>query len=108
MGERAAARFLRREGYTILERNVRLRLGEIDIVARDGNTLCIVEVKRRLSPRRGSPEEGITAEKLRRLRRLVLLYRRIRRLPDGPVRIDMVAIDDRGNRRSIRLHRDIG
>lgn len=63
-GEREAARFLRRKGMRILTRNYRTPRGEIDLIARDGDTLVFVEVKSR---RRGLPAEAVTAEKQRRL-----------------------------------------
>ena len=46
-GEEEAARFLTRSGYAILDRNVRTRAGEIDLVAKEGKTLVFVEVKTR-------------------------------------------------------------
>ncbi len=108
VGERIAARYLAEQGYEILQRNVRFPMGEIDIVGRDGKDLCIVEVKRRISPRKGSPEEAVTQKKLDRLRRLAQAYVKRERLGDVPVRIDVVAVDDRGESRQIRLHRNVG
>src|SRR6185437_3918670 len=63
-GERAAARYLRSKGLRIITRGYRTRLGEIDLIARDGDTLVFVEVKSR---RRGVPAEAVTLAKQRRL-----------------------------------------
>jgi len=57
--EAAAARYLKRRGYRILERNLRTRLGEIDIVATDGNWLVVVEVPGKRSP----AKSGISSER---------------------------------------------
>ena len=43
-GEELAAVFLKKHGYKVLEMNFRIRLGEIDIIARDGSILCFIEV----------------------------------------------------------------
>ena len=59
-GERFAARQLRRWGYRVLERNVRLGRYEIDIIAREGNTIAFVEVKTRRSADVASPEVNVT------------------------------------------------
>ncbi|WP_369052862.1 YraN family protein [Kineococcus terrestris] len=69
-GERVAVRWLTGAGMTVLDRNWRCRLGEIDVVARDGDDLVVCEVKTRRSLATGSPLEAVTAAKLARLRRL--------------------------------------
>ncbi len=101
-GERAAARFLKRAGYRVLARNVRVRVGEADLVCldRDRRTIVIVEVKAR---RRGSaghpasdsiaPEAAITAHKQRKLREITRSLVKLNRWDDRPVRIDVVAIE---------------
>jgi putative endonuclease len=95
-GERAAAQFLRRRGYRILLRGFRTPLGEVDLIARDGDTLVFVEVKSR---RRGEPAEAVTLEKQRRLTRASLQFLRRHDLLEQRSRFDVVAIvwaDDRG------------
>lgn len=69
-----AAAFLEREGLTIIERNYRCRLGEIDLVARDGATTVFVEVRQRASSAFGGAAASITASKRRRLLRAARHY----------------------------------
>lgn len=66
-GEELAARFLRGNGYRILARNYRCPRGEIDIIARDGETVVFVEIKGRSTRRFGSPLDAVTPAKRRRL-----------------------------------------
>lgn len=80
-------------GYRLLERNVRLGRGEIDIVARDGSILVFVEVRTRRGSAQGLPEESITWRKKRTLRHLVDQYLQSRRLTDVQCRIDVVVIE---------------
>jgi putative endonuclease len=88
-GERAAARFLRREGMRILTRGYDTLWGEIDLIARDGDILVFVEVKTR---RRGTPAEAVTPEKQRRLTLAALHFLRRRNLLEQRSRFDVVAI----------------
>ena len=93
-GERAAARHLRRRGYRVLRRNVRLPDGEIDLVALapDGRTIVIVEVKTRAADAPVAPEESVTGAKRRKL--VSLAERLVSRngWEGRPVRIDVVAV----------------
>ena len=91
-GEEFATRYLRENGYRILGQNVRARLGEIDVIARDGTTLCFVEVKARSDPAFGLPEERVDFHKQKRLVRLASWYLQTRRLHDVPVRFDVVSV----------------
>ena len=74
MGEGLAADFLMKKGYRILERNFRTKLGEIDIVAKDKDTICFIEVKSRTDFSFGSPLESITAFKRKKLSQVALSY----------------------------------
>jgi putative endonuclease len=91
-GEDLAAVALKKQGYKILERNYVTPLGEIDLVARQGKTLVIVEVKTRKSMRFGSPQEAVAAAKQAKLRRLADYYLKEKRLAGIPVRFDVVAV----------------
>ena len=92
-GENLACAELRRRGYAILERRYRTRLGEIDIIARDGATLVFVEVKARLTDDFGGAAAAVTAWKQRRIARMAMDYLSRRTQADCPCRFDVVAID---------------
>jgi putative endonuclease len=91
-GEQLAARFLAEAGLLILDRNWRCKHGEIDIVALDGRTLVICEVKTRSGLRFGSPIEAITRQKAWRLRKLAVLWVNAHGLIFGEIRIDAVGV----------------
>ncbi|MBT9163479.1 MAG: hypothetical protein DDT24_00386 [Chloroflexi bacterium] len=92
-GEGAAEEYLKKCGYRILETNFRCVLGEIDIVAREGDSLVFVEVRTRRSLAFGSPEESITAAKKAKLIKLGQYYVQAHQDSPSPWRIDMVAIE---------------
>ncbi|WP_394214572.1 YraN family protein [Brachybacterium vulturis] len=91
-GEDLAAAHLGACGWQIVERNLRLRHGELDIVALAHTTLVFVEVKTRRSFVTGVPQAAVTPDKLRRLRRLAGAYLMERSTPHRDVRIDVVAV----------------
>src|SRR5215203_1370889 len=91
-GENLACRELERRGYAILARRYRLRGGEIDIIARDGETTVFVEVKARDSLEYGSGGEAVTWQKRRRLAHVALDYLARERLTERPCRFDVVSI----------------
>lgn len=98
-GEDIAAAFLRSRGFRILERQVRIsRMGEIDIVALDGQALVFVEVKTRKGDSFGSPEEAVTPSKLRTIAACAESWRIMKGCSARLYRIDVIAIDlaDRG------------
>lgn len=112
LGERAAERHLRREGYHLLGRNVRIPLGEADLVfeSPDRSVVVIVEVKARVvspgEPER-LPERALTRAKARKLVTLARELARRHGWTDRPVRIDLVAVEfEPGGRkpRAIRHH----
>jgi len=112
-GERAAARHLRRAGYQILGRNLRVPMGEADIVCRapDGRTIVLVEVKARVvgaarSPMQRSTESAVDEDKRRTLRAILRHLGSHNRWSRHARRIDVIAIDfdDRGELRSLRHH----
>ena len=91
-GEQLAAGFLAEAGLMVLERNWRCKQGEIDIVAVDGTTLVICEVKTRSGLRFGTPLEAITRQKAWRLRKLAVLWVNAHGLIFEEIRIDIVGI----------------
>ncbi len=88
-GERVAARFLKRRGFKILVRNYDAPSGELDLIARDGDSLVFVEVKTR---REGTPAEAVTDEKQRRMTLASLHFLRRHRALEVRSRFDVVAI----------------
>lgn len=90
--EHRAARFLVAHGYTIVARNFRTRFGELDIVARDGDTLVFVEVRRRSSADFGHAAESVNALKRARVSKQALRYLAIARPAFSTARFDIVAI----------------
>ncbi|XID95152.1 YraN family protein [Paenibacillaceae bacterium WGS1546] len=92
-GEAAAADYLQRAGYTVVERNWRCRSGEIDLIARDGGTLVFVEVRSRTNPLRyGTAAESVTFRKVRQVRELAAVYLKLSGSADEPIRFDVVAV----------------
>lgn len=96
-GESVAAHHLEAKGYQIVERNWRCGLGEIDLVAKSGTDYIFVEVKTRRGKRMGSPEEGLTAAKSKKLLQLGTQYV-VEHDLDVDWQIDLVAVelDDKG------------
>lgn len=91
--EEKACLYLKKNGLKILERNFRIRQGEIDIVAWDRGTLVFVEVKFRKDASKGLPEEAVDRKKQKQISRVALFYLSFRHLPlTPPCRFDVVAI----------------
>ena len=90
--EDAAATYLARAGFKILERNVRLGHGEIDLVCRDRDVVVFVEVKCRRATWGDPPAAAVSWHKQRRLTRLAQHYLKWRRLEDARCRFDVVSV----------------
>lgn len=91
-GENYACLDLERRGYAILDRRYRTRAGEIDVVARDGDTLVFIEVKARRSRRFGAAVDAITGQKRRKLLQMASFYILARRLGHARCRFDVVTV----------------
>ena len=91
--EAAAERLLRQKGYRILDRNVRIGRGELDIVARMGETVIFVEVKARRTDHYGGLPHAVTARKERQLIQLAARYLARRHLERQPCRFDVLLYD---------------
>lgn len=116
-GEDVAARWLAEAGMTVLDRNWRCRtgglVGELDIVALDGDVLAVCEVKTRTESGLQEPAEGVTPDKAGRLRALAEGWVRERwrgPLPPGGLRIDVLCVlhGRRGPARVTRLRGAVG
>lgn len=91
MGEGLAVTFLKKKGYKLITQNFKTRIGEIDIIARDGDTLVFVEVKTRESIAYGKPFEAVDYFKKRKIANVALLYlKKLKEIP--PCRFDVVSI----------------
>lgn len=92
-GESLACKYIEKLGYQILERNFRIRGGEIDIIALDGKELVFIEVKTRLTHEFGNPFEAITPWKIKFLLKAALFYIVKTNWGDKPYRLDAVGVD---------------
>jgi len=90
-GEEQAAVYLQRQGLQIVERNYRCPLGEIDIIARDGDCLVFCEVKTRSSSRYGLPQEAVAWSKQQKIIKVASWYLGDRE-PATDIRFDVIAI----------------
>lgn len=103
LGEKLARDFLKKQGYHIIETNYRCPEGEIDIVARDKDSLVFVEVRTKTSPDFGSPEESITTAKKERLRAVASSYLQTHDNLSSSWRIDVVAVELDQKRKPLRI-----
>lgn len=90
-GEDLAEAYIRKRGYRILERNFRTPVGEIDLIARDGEQIVFIEVKARMNDGFGKPFEAVTPKKQERIRKAALLYLK-RMKTEAPARFDVISI----------------
>jgi putative endonuclease len=93
LGENLACTVLKRRGYEIIATRYRTKLGEIDIVARDGDTTVFVEVKARAGDEFGGAAAAVTAWKQRKVALMAMDYLGRHRLDDQPCRFDVVTVD---------------
>ena len=91
-GEEAACALLKKNGYKVLVRNYKNKLGEIDIIAYDKDTLCFIEVKSRRSDKFGLPQEAIFAPKQKKISKVALSFLKEKNLFDKKARFDVVSV----------------
>jgi putative endonuclease len=106
IGEDDAVSWLERQGYKVVERNVVNHAGEIDLVAREGETLCFVEIKARASGAYGLAIEAVDFRKQRRISRAASLYLAMKGPRDAPCRFDVLGLDKQGDGWRYTLVRD--
>jgi len=92
LGEKIATNYLKKNGYSIIDRNFKVKFGEIDIVASKGDVIHIIEVKTKTSDNKGLPYEQVNSKKLRNLIKLSSLYSKYKKLKDSKLSIDIVSI----------------
>ena len=92
LGEKAALTTLKNKGYKIIAVNYRNRFGEIDLVARDGETLVFIEVKTRLTDTCGLPQDSVVQSKQKKISRVAVGFLKENNLLDKKARFDVVSV----------------
>lgn len=90
--EKLAAKYLEEKGYEILERNYRIRTGEIDLIARDARYLVFIEVKYRKNLQMGDPLEAVDVRKQQRIYQTARYYLHQKKWENMPCRFDVIGI----------------
>lgn len=91
-GEALAWNFLRKRGYSILEKNYRTRFGEVDIIAQKGGVLVFLEVKTRRDHQFGFPAESVDWRKQQKIIRVAEAYLQAKGLENRAARFDILSI----------------
>ena len=92
LGEKVGAKYLKRLGYRILQRNYRCSIGEIDLIAADGDTLVFVEVKTRSNSTAADPEAAVNFYKRRKITGVAKTFIAQMRAENLPARFDVLSI----------------
>jgi putative endonuclease len=96
-GESAVAGWYEKQGYAIVDRNWRVRSGELDVIAQRGTTLVFCEVKTRRGSRFGSPAEAVTYAKQQRIRKLAIEWLRAHSRHANVLRFDVASVRPSGD-----------
>jgi putative endonuclease len=91
-GEELAIRFLKKKGYRMIEKNYVCKMGEMDLIAREKDTLVFIEVKTRTSTTFGPPQLAVNPKKQSQMSKVALHFLKEKRLEDVKARFDVVAI----------------
>lgn len=92
LGESIAEKYLRKNGYIILEKNFRSKCGEIDIIGKDKDYIVFIEVKTRSSSKFGTPREAVTFTKQNKIYKTAQLYIMEKRLLNFNCRFDVIEV----------------
>lgn len=106
LGEEMAVREMRRLGYKKIVRNYRCPLGEMDLVARDGDTLVFVEIKTRRRGPVGYAKEAVDARKREQLSKVALCYMKENDCTGAKARFDVVAVSLAGETPDLEVVRN--
>ncbi|MBV7271977.1 YraN family protein [Clostridium thailandense] len=108
LGEDIAETYLKQVGYTVLDRNFRCKIGEIDIIGKDGDYICFIEVKTRYGSIYGNPCEAVSYSKQRKIYKTAESYIMRKKLFKFNFRFDVIEIilNNSNNAPSIRLIKD--
>ncbi len=105
-GEEIALRFLKKNGYRVVERNYVCKMGEVDIIAKEKDTLVFIEVKTRTSTVFGPPQLAVTSSKQMQISKAAWSFLKEKRIENVKARFDVVAILIRPEGEEIELIRD--
>ena len=103
LGEDLALKEVKRLGYKQITRNYRCHLGEIDLIAKDGNTLVFLEIKTRKGRSIGYAKEAVDFRKMRQISKVALAYMKSNSCLDTKARFDVVAVSLGGGKPEIEL-----
>jgi putative endonuclease len=104
-GEEIALRFFRKKGYRIIERNYRTPLGEIDLIAKDGDVIVFIEVKTRIDIAFGRPFEAVDWRKKEKIKKVSLCFLKRFRY-EVPARFDVLSINIENGEKKVEHIRD--
>lgn len=91
IGEEKAIEFLKKNGYKIIDRNFRTKIGEIDIICKKKREIVFIEVKTRSSDDFGLPEEAVNEKKLKRMEKVAYLYMELKKI-NSPFKFEVLSI----------------
>lgn len=106
LGESLALEKIKRLGYKCVEKNYRCSLGEIDLIAKDGDYLVFIEIKTRRGRTLGYAKEAVTTRKIRQISKAALAYMKANNCCDVKSRFDVVAVSITGGREEIEVIKD--
>ena len=92
IGENMAVRYLKNNGYQIIQRNFECKQGEIDIIAKEKEEYVFIEVKTRTNIKYGKPKEAVDKTKKKHLYGAVEYYTYLKKIENRPIRIDVIEI----------------
>jgi len=92
IGESYAVQYLIEQGYEILERNYKNKIGEIDIIAKYENRIIFIEVKARATARFGYPREAVNYYKQQKIKNVAGVYLKSKHMSDAYIRFDVIEI----------------
>jgi putative endonuclease len=90
IGENVAVKFLKDKKYQILAQNYKNKIGEIDIIAKEKDTIVFIEVKSRESTKFGMPREAVTGYKQNKIRTVALSYLQQKKMLNAQIRFDVI------------------